>query len=448
MTWFRVGGGGSGIPASLKTGMNDVLNKKFGTSIDYPANGWPDDVNLLGLLEEKNATGYVAYFDDGANGVPLKSCIVNVDSSMLRFIAVIVTGKNRFNASATNTNQGYIRGSYLTNSGGEISNVNYNVSEYIRVNEGEKYTLSGQTGNAPSICVYDASFNFVSGYRYFNESPKTITIDATGCYVRFSYRENEKAGVQFEAGETGTTFEAYFQNVYEAELPQSVTGGTFDIVAGTGIDESQNPVTFDPVPIDSITGINNIYAKRGEGDSHPEQDHGFSNLDVDVIYRSSGTQTPVIPTLISKSITLNGTYRAIDDQATGYSEVVVNVPQPTVSADPIMSLNAFVTKSDVSGTDVSTVARSFTMSVAGTLVFASGSYGFTNTGSNEGYFEIQKNGVSVVKQYCNTSTNTPITIPNISVEENDVVDLVVGFDNAHSNCNFQFYSAMVVLSEV
>ena len=48
MTWFRVGGG-SGVPASLKSRMNSVLNKKFGTAVDYSPNEWPDDVDLLGL---------------------------------------------------------------------------------------------------------------------------------------------------------------------------------------------------------------------------------------------------------------------------------------------------------------------------------------------------------------------------------------------------------------
>ena len=54
MAYFRSGGGG--IPAALKTGMNNVLNKKFGTTgQDYNPNDWPDDVNLMGALEIKTA---------------------------------------------------------------------------------------------------------------------------------------------------------------------------------------------------------------------------------------------------------------------------------------------------------------------------------------------------------------------------------------------------------
>lgn len=77
MTWFRVGG--AGIPASLKNGMNSVLNKKFGTTgQNYPPNGWPDDVNLLGPLPIKNASGAIASFSDGADDVPISSGVFSI----------------------------------------------------------------------------------------------------------------------------------------------------------------------------------------------------------------------------------------------------------------------------------------------------------------------------------------------------------------------------------
>ena len=75
MAYFRCGG--SGIPASLKSGMNSVLNKKFGTSTTYDPSGWPDDVNLMGPLPIKSASGAIASFSDGADGVPVKSCVVS-----------------------------------------------------------------------------------------------------------------------------------------------------------------------------------------------------------------------------------------------------------------------------------------------------------------------------------------------------------------------------------
>ena len=79
MAYFRCGG--SGIPASLKSGMNSVLNKKFGTSTTYDPSGWPSDVNLLGPLPVKSASGAIASFSDGADDVPVKSCVVSFTPS-------------------------------------------------------------------------------------------------------------------------------------------------------------------------------------------------------------------------------------------------------------------------------------------------------------------------------------------------------------------------------
>ena len=77
MAWYRAGGGG--IPSSLKTGMNSVLNKKFGTSTTYDPAGWPADVNLMGPLPEKTASGAIANFTDGSDDVPLKSLVFGIE---------------------------------------------------------------------------------------------------------------------------------------------------------------------------------------------------------------------------------------------------------------------------------------------------------------------------------------------------------------------------------
>lgn len=76
MAWYRAGGGG--IPSAIKTDMNAVLNKKFGTSQDYPPTDWAPSVNLLGPLPEKTASGSVASITDGADGVPVKSWVITI----------------------------------------------------------------------------------------------------------------------------------------------------------------------------------------------------------------------------------------------------------------------------------------------------------------------------------------------------------------------------------
>lgn len=79
MAWYRAGGGG--IPSALKTDMNAVLNKKFGTSQDYPPTDWAPTVNLLGPLPEKTASGSIVSFDDGADDVPIVSGLFDINAS-------------------------------------------------------------------------------------------------------------------------------------------------------------------------------------------------------------------------------------------------------------------------------------------------------------------------------------------------------------------------------
>ena len=98
MAFYRCGGGG--IPSSLKTDMNAVLNKKFGTTgQNYPPNGWPDDVNLLGPLPEATVSGSIVTFSDGADDVPIKSCEVALPASLDGYssIDVVGCGKNLMN---------------------------------------------------------------------------------------------------------------------------------------------------------------------------------------------------------------------------------------------------------------------------------------------------------------------------------------------------------------
>ena len=59
-------------------------------------------------------------------------------------------------------------------------------------------------------------------------------------------------------------------------------------------------------------------------------------------YFASGGGSGYVPTLITKTITDNGTYSAEDDSADGYSEVTVNVPTPkggNITNDYVLKLS-------------------------------------------------------------------------------------------------------------
>ena len=72
----------TGIPTKLNSDMQAVLNKKMGTSGQtYPSSEWAEDVNLMGMLPIKTASGAVSSFDDGADDVPIESANFGIVAS-------------------------------------------------------------------------------------------------------------------------------------------------------------------------------------------------------------------------------------------------------------------------------------------------------------------------------------------------------------------------------
>ena len=166
MTWFRVGG--AGIPASLKNNMNSVLNKKFGTTgQNYPPNGWPDDVNLLGPLPEKTVAGAIANFSDGADDVPLKSIECSITpqgGNGTPSSPVAITGISSFNLYHGKKNLlpmvNYDGGVYNPDVGRQL---NLTVSETQFNKNGNVYSVS----TTSTWKTYTVLFPLVPGATYF-----------------------------------------------------------------------------------------------------------------------------------------------------------------------------------------------------------------------------------------------------------------------------------------
>ena len=514
MAWFRLGG--AGISAALKNAMTAVLNKKLGTSQEYAPNAWPEEVNLLGALEEKTASGSIVTFSDGADDVPLKSCEVALPPSLDGYSSVDVVhyGKNILNGedavkTANNIRFYYANGKYYL-AGTYTLSINESVSGlYVR-------NISTSTNIATKY-----NSNFIT----FTLTEKTL--------IGFDFYKvgiNQDDNVMLEVGSTATAYEPYSApTTHTAQLGRTIYGGSVDVVKGEG-QESYGKKVFDgtegtggtpswtmisvtqgtmfriTVSDKATTSATNTLcsyytpvaqAQRadgtvsGAGTNVDIIDNRFSSVDdfkewlvenpvtlvyelatqtdftfepveinsqlgdntmwsdgdMSVVYRASGTMTPIQPTLISKTITANGTYIASDDDVDGYDTVEVSVPSPEPTVTPLNSPNAFLSQSGVSGTDVTRTVRTETAPSDGKYVFASDSTCKTNTGSGDGFIDIQKNGVSVVKQYMEANTTTSITIPDIEVVTGDEVYFVVGFDNAHSSCNFQLYTGIAFVSE-
>ena len=254
MAYFRCGGGG--IPASLKSGMNDVLNKKFGTSTTYPPAGWPDNVNLLGPLPIKTASGAISSFSDGADDVPIAEGLFSITaqggggtpSSPVPIVGassltVYQTGKNLvdFNSYLRDNNEGI---TFEEKADGGIRYYGTPTRSYVYVTNrvtaylksGVTYTFSKGVSSSHSTYIY---------CRYEDNTTITVSIGPNATSKTFTPDKNitslslEFSGMntstyydvtiypQVEAGNQATTFEKYKSKTpITVQLGQTVYGGT------------------------------------------------------------------------------------------------------------------------------------------------------------------------------------------------------------------------------
>lgn len=236
MAYFRCGGGG--VPASVKTDMNAVLNKKFGTSTDYPPADWAPTVNLMGPLPEKTqASASVCSFDDGADDVPTKSLVVTIPPTLsgVSSVTETQTGKNLLDIS---TAQG-------------TGTIWFYYDNGIKLKKGATYTFSCGNYGSGSISFYRLDHTTQIAYAYISESSAKVTYTPTEDVVvcpriyQSGLTVSGLIDVILEVGSTATAYEPYqTPTTYTASLGRTIYGGTADIVNGEGT-ESYGRIIFD-----------------------------------------------------------------------------------------------------------------------------------------------------------------------------------------------------------
>lgn len=125
---------------------------------------------------------------------------------------------------------------YLLSDGTMTTSANYGVSDYIPIGGVESLTVSkqsaGDIGGYPSICLYDANFNYVTGADYNNETSCTITVPSTAKWARFSINVNTM-DYMLEAGDEATDYEPYNPATdINIALDSILYGGTWDVEKG------------------------------------------------------------------------------------------------------------------------------------------------------------------------------------------------------------------------
>lgn len=267
MAYFRCGGGG--IPSSIKTDMNAVLNKKFGTqSENYPPTEWADDVNLMGLLPIRTASGTIAHFEDGADSVPMKSIVANITPvqsgsgtpspsnprpiSGTDELTLIQTGANLIDPSTIEVS-GTIQVRFFREDNILLKKgVTYKFV-YLGTNQATLYFAKPESG------TYAVGTGKVLAY--------TPSEDCYAWLQAWNLQGIETDSNKFVLtcdGSEPTTYEPYNAETYTIDLGQEIMGGSAEVVGGEG-EVTHVVVTYDGTEDWHSEGTNNFYVDSGRG---------------------------------------------------------------------------------------------------------------------------------------------------------------------------------------
>ena len=207
-----------------------IIRKKDGTQAGIDPATYADRINLMGMLEEKTASGAIATFDDGADDVPIKSLVANIPASIDGHSSIDIkhTGSNVWDEIAE-------PGAINITNGQNVANNNFiRSTNYIPVLPNTTYYKC-----APQNILqlyYDKDKGYLS-YGSWNKNT-TFTTPANCYFVRFyvaqEYGTTYNNDIALNYPSTFTEYAHFSGTTHTADLGRTVHGGSADIVNGTG----------------------------------------------------------------------------------------------------------------------------------------------------------------------------------------------------------------------
>lgn len=240
---------------------------------------------------------------------------------------------------------------------------------------------------------------------------------AYGAYIT-SYLEAPIVGESYRVTFDGTEYTVTAQNY----------GSTSPYIGDIGVEAQAADATLAyPFEIIHYNGENLYLAVKGSG-SH--------SLQVDKI-TSEGSGGESSATLITKTITANGTYNASSDSADGYSSVTVNVPTPAAVAINVQTVQSTSRRNNTSLDSVTsltceaagtydvywTCARSSTSGTWGSQLYINGTaYGTENTTFSNNVQNNHLTGVTIpanatVAVYGRSRSGYYIYVPQLTIQQ-------------------------------
>lgn len=205
---------------------------------------------------------------------------------------------NHFNKSTIKT------GYYLDNTGAEIANINYAITDYIKVEENENYVYQGlniESSFASKGAYYNSNKEFVD-YFDLNAKNTLMKIPENVKYVRFTLRilNNNQDTFKFEKGTIATLYSPYNCGNVEIDINNNNLGNT-DILASlknsavTINSKSSFTIDLSKGNVSALQNIDLLFGKNDKNKRYTLSYHLHQNNDsfrpgFAIIY-SDGTKT-------------------------------------------------------------------------------------------------------------------------------------------------------------
>lgn len=235
------------ILLSTANAIGATLNKKFNTSRGFKPKEWASAVSKLEPLPERTASGAIASFSDGADGVPVKSCSVSFLPSGgggTPSAPVAISGVSGL--SVTNHGKNYIstieQGGIDVTNGKEMDSNTRVRTGFIRVAPNTQYTCAVNSSNPNLVIFHILEYGTASDSNYIGSTnvtiaTKTFTTGANTNFVRFTSRDTTNANItptdlanwQMEKGSSASSYSAYTPSVVTDTFGQTIYGGTRDL---------------------------------------------------------------------------------------------------------------------------------------------------------------------------------------------------------------------------
>ena len=229
-----------------------MLNKKYSTDRGFKPKEWASAIDQLTPLTVKTASGAIASFSDGAEDVPVKSCVVSftpsggggspsqpVSIQGVSGLSVTRTGKNLLENTASSTTESNV--TFTVNSDGSVSlsgiasaEINFNIYSNFSFPKTGNYFISGCTSGGSTSTFRIFATN------YGSDTGNGLSVNVTNLATKTTIRINIKSGVNTDGlvfkpmisvGSTATTYSPYVTpSVVTDTFGQTIYGGTRDLV--------------------------------------------------------------------------------------------------------------------------------------------------------------------------------------------------------------------------